>query len=243
MARKDWQQMDSKDDLAALGISPHRGRGWRILSGVLLVGTATFAAAYYLPLYRAHAALSREFRTLQNRANTQHRQLSDTLDTLKQVSSERDKLSEIAGKLQATRNALTPQAEGLERDLQGSLKKFIGTGKMQLKRQSEKLIIVLASPAFMPTAGAELTDAGKKAICLIGGVIKSADVHVAVRGYAAVTQLKNGAAWPSALSRAGNVAQLLSESCGVDASRIEALAENPLPGPEGAAVMLEIAPK
>ena len=114
---------------------------------------------------------------------------------------------------------------------------------MQLKRQSEKLIIVLASPTFVPAAGTELTDAGKKAICLIGGVIKAADVHVAVKGYAAASPLKNGAVWPSALSRAGNVAQLLSESCGVDASHIEALAENPLPGPEGAAVLIEITPR
>src|ERR1039457_2050089 len=98
MGSKDWHQMDSNDDLAAIGISPHRGRGWRILSGVLLVGTATFAAAYYLPLYRAHASLSREYRALQSQASAQHKQLTETLGTLKQISSERDKLKEIAGK-------------------------------------------------------------------------------------------------------------------------------------------------
>jgi hypothetical protein len=155
MGSKDWHRMDSNDDLAAIGISPHRGRGWRILSGVLLVGTATFAAAYYLPLYRAHASLSREYRALQSQASAQHEQLTETLDTLKQISSERDKLKEIAGKLQATRSALTPQAEGLERDLQTPLKKFVGTGKMKLKRQFEKLSITLASPTFMPAVGAD----------------------------------------------------------------------------------------
>jgi len=242
MGRKDRHQMDSTDDLAAIGISPHRGRGWRILSGILFVGTATFAAAYYLPLYRAHASLSHEYRTLQSQATLQHKQLADTVDTLKQISSERDKLSEIAGKTQATRNTLAPQTENLERSLQAPLKKFLGTGKMKMQRQAEKLSISLASPTFVPAAGAELTDSGKKAICLIGGVVKSADVHVAVKGYAATTPLKNGA-WPSALSRAGNVAQLLSESCGVDMSRIAALAENPSPGPDGTAVLLEITPK
>jgi flagellar motor protein MotB len=241
MGKKDWHQMDSSDDLAAIGISPHRGRGWKILSGVLLVGTATFAAAYYLPLYRAHSSLSREYRTLQSQANGQHKQLTETLDALRQISTERDKLSEIAGKLQATRNTLTPQAESLERDLQAPLKKFIGTGKLQIKRKSEKLSITFASPTFIAAAGSELTDAGKKAICLIGGVVKSADVQIDVRGYAATALPKNS--WQTAVSRAGNVAQLLSESCGVDPSHIEVRASNPMPGPDGAAVVLEITPK
>jgi flagellar motor protein MotB len=243
MGRKDWHQMDSNDDLAAIGISPHRGRGWKILSGVLLVGTATFAAAYYLPLYRAHSSLSREYKTLQSQASAQRQQLTETLDALKQLSSERDRLSEIAGKLQATRNTLTPQAESLERDLQVPLKKFVSTGKLQIRRRSEKLSITFASPTFIAAAGAELTDAGKKAICLIGGVIKSADVHVDVKGYTAATPTKSGTGWQSALLRAGNVAQLLSESCGVDASRIEAHTGNPMPGPDGAAVMLEVTPR
>ncbi len=241
MGRKDWNQMDSNDDLAAIGISPNRGRGWKILSGVLLVGTATFAAAYYLPLYRAHSSLSHEYRTLQTQATAQHQQLTETLDALKQVSSERDKLSEIAGKLKAKRSTLTPQAESLERDLQAPLKKFIGTGKLQIKRQSEKLSITFASPTFMAAAGSELTDAGKKAVCLIGGGIKSADVHVDVKGYAAATPTK-GTGWQTAVTRAGNVAQLLSDSCGVDASRIVA-AGSPMPGPDGAAVALEIVPR
>ena len=227
--------MDSKDDLAAIGISPHPGRGWRILSGVLLVGTLTFAAAYYLPLYRAHASLTKEYRALSNQANTQHKQLLDTLDTLKQVSTERDQLNEIARKLQRTSEILTPQAEGLERVLRNALKKYLGQGKLQLVRKSEKLSITLASPALVAATGADLTDAGKKALCLVGATIKSASVGVAVGG--------NASAWKLATARAGNAAQLLGESCGVDSSRIEVRVSSPAPSADGTAIILEITPR
>ena len=243
MGRKDWQQMDSKDDLAAIGISPHRGRGWRVLSGILLVGMATFTTAYYLPLYRAHAALRQEYRTLSSQANTQHKQLTDTLDTLKQVSTERDHLHEIAGNQRRNSDALLPQAESLEHDLQTSLKKYLGQGKLQLVRQSEKLRITMASPLLVAATGADLTDAGKKALCLVGGTIKSADVRVVVEGYGAGSMPRNTAAWQVAATRAGNAAQLLGESCGVDSSRIEVQVSNPMPSPDGTAILLEITPR
>lgn len=242
MGRKDWQQMDSKDDLAAVGISPHRGRGWRVLSGILLVGTATFAAAYYLPLYRAHAALRQEYRTLSSQANTQHKQLTDTLDALKQVSTERDHLHEIAGNQQRISDALIPQAESLEHDLVAALKQYLGQGKLQLVRQSEKLRITIASPLLVAATGADLTDAGKKALCLVGGTIKSADVRIVIQGYGPGSMPSNTATWQAAATRAGNAAQLLSGSCGVDSSRIEVHVTNPVPSPDGIALLLEIAP-
>ncbi len=241
MGNKDWQRLDSKDDLSAIGISPNRGRGWRIVSGILFIFALTFALAYYLPLYRAHASLSREFRTLSGQAVTQHKQLSDTLDALKLISADRDRLNTIAATMQKTSDALTPEAESLERDLTTALKKFLGTGKLQLVRHKEKLQITLASPALLPLAGADLTDTGKKSLCAVGGVLKTADVHVVIQGHASASTPKS-AAWKLAAARAGAAAQLLSETCGVDSSRVELSVRDPSHGSEGAALTLEITP-
>ena len=241
MGNKDWQRLDSKDDLAAIGISPNRGRGWRIVSGLLFILALTFALAYYLPLYRAHASLSHEFRTLSGQAVTQHKQLTDTLDTLKLISADRDRLNAIAGTMQKTSDALTPEAESLEHDLTTVLKKFLGAGKLQLVRHKDKLQVTLASPTMLTATGADLTEAGKKSLCAVGGVLKTADVHVIIQGYASATT-PNGAAWKLSSARAGAAAQLLSESCGVDPGRIELRVRDPLHGSEGAALSLEITP-
>jgi flagellar motor protein MotB len=243
LARKDWHQLDSTDDLAAVGISPHRGRGWRVLSGILFVGAATFAVAYHLPLYRAHAALSREYLTLSTQANTQHKQLTETLDTLKQISTERDRLNETASKLQKSSDTLAPQAETLERSLQAPLKKYLGPGKAQLSRQKEKVQLALANPALVASTGADLTDAGKKTLCLLGGTLKSADVHIVVHGYGSPSLPKKTAVWQIPALRASNAAQLLSESCGLDASRIEVSVGSSSPSPQGVAIQLEITPR
>lgn len=243
MGKNDWQRLESTDDLAAIGVSPHRGRGWRIVCGILLVGAATFAVAYYLPLYRAHAALSREYLTLSTQSKTQHEQLTETLDTLKQVTTERDHLNETASKQQKAGDTLAPQAESLERSLQSSLKKYLNPSVARLTRQKEKLHLDLASPALVASAGADLTDAGKKTLCLVGNAIKSADVHVIVRGYGAKSLPKKVSAWQIAALRAGNAAQLLSESCGVEASRIQIVVANLTPDSDGTAAQVEIGPR
>ena len=242
MGNKDWQLLDSKDDLAALGVSPHRGRGWRILSGLLFVAAATFAGAYYMPLYRAHSTLSREYRTLSNQASTQHKQLTETLDTLKQVSAERDRLNTIAGTKQKSSETLTPQSANLERDLQTPLKKFIGPGKLQMTRHKETLRVILSSPTLVPAAGSDLTDTGKKAVCLIGTALKSADIHISIQGYGTATQPRGAPAWKLAAARAAATAQFLSESCGVDPNRVEVLVRDQSHASGDAAVLLEITP-
>jgi flagellar motor protein MotB len=242
MGNKDWQRMDSKDDLAAMGVSPHRGRGWRIFSGVLFVTVLTFAVAYYLPLYRAHDSLSREYRALSVQASTQHQQLADTLDTLQRISVERDRLNTVAATKQKSSEALIPQAEGLERDLNTALKKYLGKGKVQVTRQQERLHVSLASPALVQATGADLTDPGKKSLCAVGGALKSADVHITVQGFAAGPVAEAATAWKLASARAAGAAQLLSETCGVAPGRVEVVVRDPSHAMEDAALSLEIAP-
>jgi len=227
MRKKDWQNLDGNDSLPEASLSPNRGRGWKILSGVLFVATATFAAAYYLPLYRAHGSLSREYRTLSTEAKTQHKQLEDTLDTLKLVSAERDQLNQVAGPKQKNSAVATRDAESLERELQGALKKFIGKGKLQLSRENDKLHLTLSSPALVSAATGDLTDLGKKSLCQLGTIVKSKPMHVSVQGFAAPVAGNSPAAWKLAGVRAATAAQLISESCGVDPRRVEAKLSEP----------------
>jgi len=243
MGKKDWQNLDGNDSLPEASFSPSRGRGWKVLSGVLFVATATFAAAYYLPLYRAHGSLSTEYRSLSTVAKTQHKQLEEALETLKAVSAERDQLNQVAGPKQKNNAVAIHDAESLERDLQGALKKFIGKGKLQLSREKDKLRLVLSSPALVAAATGDLTDMGKKSLCQLGTIVKSKAMHVSVQGFAAPVAGNSLAAWKLAGVRAANAAQLISESCGVDPRRVEAKLSEPTNITDDVVLAVEITPE
>jgi hypothetical protein len=239
MGRKDWERMDSINELAS--ISGNRGRGWRIFSGVLLAGLATLAAAYYLPLHRAHAALIVKFRNLSQEATTQRKQLTDTISTLKQVADERDALSAQSRKKQEANASIASQLDSLERELKTQLKKYIGPHKLQLERQKEKLTFTLDSPAMVASTGGTLTEAGKSAICIIGAGAKAANLATLVRAVAVTPANKPGPDWLNPALRAGNASQQLVAKCGLEASTIS-MQIGPPSSKLTAALVLDIVP-
>lgn len=243
MGKKDWEKLTETDELAAVGVSRNRGRGWKILSGLLFVGSVTFVFAYYVPLYRAHALLRSEYKTASTEAANFRKQLVDTVATLNQTNDECDKLRGEVRRQEKDTGALASRTERLERSLQAPLKKFQGKGRLSLSRQQEKLRVTLAAPALVAPTGGDLTDFGKKALCALGSSLKDSDVHVVVQGLGVGPTDKAGSAWQVAATRAGNAAQLLSKSCGVDSSRIEVTVNAAASAQDGEAVALEITPK
>jgi len=239
MASKDWQRMDSIDEIAS--ISGNRGRGWRIFSLILLVGAATFVAAYYLPLYRAHTTLVDKFRSLSREANTQHKQLTETIDTLKQVAAERDHLSESSRKEQEASSARASQVDSIERELRTQLKKFIGPAKLGMEQQKGKLVFTLASPALVAKTGGALAEAGKSVICVIGAAAKAADLGIQI--HAAVAAIDPKATdWQVSALRAGNAAQQLVDKCGVESKRVKLQVTPASPRVDAMSLIIEIAP-
>jgi hypothetical protein len=242
MGKNDWAQLADAEDLASVGVSSHPGRGWKIFSGLLVVGSATFAIAYFVPLYRAHALLREQYKTATTQAATFRKQLADTVATLNQTSDECGKLRTQVHAQDKNTAVLVSHSERLERSLQAPLKKFQGKGRLSLERQQEKLRVTLPAPALVAPTGGDLTDFGKKALCALGGSLKDSDVHVVVQGLGVGATDKAGSAWQMAATRAGNAAQLLSKSCGVDSSRIEVTVNPTTVATVGGAVVLEITP-
>lgn len=242
MGKKDWEKLTDADDLSAIGISKSHGRGWKVFSGLLFVGAGAFVAAYYLPLYRAHSKLVTEYQTASTQASTFHQQLTDTIGTLNHTTEECDKLRTEVRKQNKEAEALAGRAERLERSLQPALKKFLGKGKLTLERNKEQLRVALAAPAAVAATGGDLTDFGKKALCAVGASLKDADTHVVVLGLGVAPNEKSDNAWQLAAARAGNAAQHLSKSCGVESSRIKVAVSAAPPPTSGPAVLaLEIA--
>lgn len=242
MGRNDWSKLADTEELASVGVSRHRGRGWKIVAGLLFVGSATFTVAYYIPLYRAHSQLRAEFKATSTEAANFRKQLVDTVATLNQTSDDCSKLRAKVHEREKNTAAFGSQLEKLERSMQAPLKKFQGKGRLALERQQEKLRVTLAAPVLVAPAGGDLTDAGKKALCALGGTLKDSAIRVVVQGLGVDPADKTGSAWQLAATRAGNAAQLLSKNCGVESSRIEVAVSPSAAGSDGAAVALEITP-
>ncbi len=243
MGKNDWAKLADTEDLAAVGVSRHPGRGWKVFSGLLFVGSATFAIAYYVPLYRAHALLREQYKTATTDAVNFRKQLVDAVATLNQTTDECSKLRSQAHQDEKSTAALVSHAERLERSLQVPLKKFQGKGRLSLERKQERVRVTFAAPALVAPTGGDLTDFGKKALCALGSSLKDSEFHVVVQGLGVGAVDKAGSAWQVAAARAGNTAQLLSKSCGVDSSHIEVTVNAAAATADGAAVALEITPR
>jgi flagellar motor protein MotB len=242
MTKKHWENLTEADDLAAVGVPRHRGRGWKILAGLLLIGAASFVIGYYLPLYRAHALLRNEYKTKSTEASTFRQQLVDTVATLKQTTEELSKLQSEAAKQQKGTEALAMRSEQLEHRLQAPLKKFLGKGRLGVERLHDKLRITLPAPAMVAATGGELTDFGKKALCALGASIKDSNVQLSIQGLGVSPSEKSASAWQLAATRAGNAAQWMSKTCGVDATRIEVVVRSATQTTETATLAVEVTP-
>jgi chemotaxis protein MotB len=77
MGKKNpWEESDHEVVAHEAGMRASRSKRWlRLVVGLVVVGTLTFIGAYYVPLFRAHAALRDEFQQL----SEARRQLDETL--------------------------------------------------------------------------------------------------------------------------------------------------------------------
>lgn len=240
MAKKNWEKLAEADDLsAAVGISAHRGRGWKVFSGLLLVGAAAFVVAYYVPLYRAHGKLRGEYQVATSQASTFRQQLNDAVGALNQVTQERDKLQQEVRQQNKAAEDLAQRGERIERALQPALKKFIGKGKLSVERSKETLRVALGSPSVINATSGDLSDFGKKALCAVGTALKTTSAHVRVLGLG-VEPSKAEPPWQLTATRAGAAAQHLTKSCGISSSQVEAMVRADGSAPAGAVILLEV---
>jgi hypothetical protein len=224
MARNPW---DDDPDVAAMRSMRPRsgGTSWgRILFGVLLVGCGTFAFAYYVPLYRAHASLVSDHAKLRG-------ELEGAQSAAKQAQSEAKTLQEQKEELQA------------ERDKRENAKKSAGAGaestrdavlaamdKAVKKKQAvavveESGVRAGISPSFLLAPGKlDVSSAGKDALCglakasgssilRVSAVAANGDVPPALNA-----KVPNG--WAYAGAAAATVADTLETKCSVARTRI-----------------------
>ena len=221
MGKNDWQRAEALDDLNADFVPQKRGGFFRVVAVLLLLGTAVLATAYYIPLYRAHSALTSEYRKLANEAATQRRQLTESIETLKRISAERDALATQARSQLKQGESARTQNEKLEQGLESALKKFTGKGRIEMRKQGGQVILTMAAPATIGLGTADVTEFGKKALCALARPAKTAGSKAVITGMGVVLQPKKEFSFALAATRAASIAKLLSDGCGFPPDKIE----------------------
>ncbi|HWA73587.1 MAG TPA: hypothetical protein VG937_14680 [Polyangiaceae bacterium] len=222
MGRNPW---DDDPDLQMLrGRSSGPTRWGRVLGGILLVGVATFAGAYYLPLFRAHSTLTAEHRRAVDQIQTLAQSLSETKSELKTVTARKDELEAEKKKHESSAADSSSQLDSLKADLAGRLDKAAKKGLAQVSVGDGAVLVALADAALFTPHKLELSAPGKQLLCEVGKaaekrqlVVSAADADETAD--AALTQ-KYPNAWALRAARAAAAADGLQSKCGATAQLI-----------------------
>jgi chemotaxis protein MotB len=248
MARQGWENALDDDLLARSSSSGFWSGLLRWLVGLFIVGTLTAGAAYYLPLHRAHKALTEQYAVLQKRADADDAELKKTKTDLASAEADRNKLKDEHGEQEARQKAAKDQGGKLRDVLTTKLAGYARSHLVVTARGD--MAAVLFPPALVRMQGAEITESGKTSLCT---VIKSMSTAgpLSYRVGAYVAHADAAAAGPreQAAGRATSAARALEEKCAVPGTRILAAGflEAPstgdgAPGGGGDDLELDVAP-
>ncbi len=230
------------------------GQGRWLGVGLLAIGTATFVGAFYVPLYRAHDALSREHTAVVDQLESTHAALIRTQSELTRMRQESDVLRQSRDGAVAAARA---RADGLRRELAGGAIERLSKKDALSVSTSETAVLLSFDPASVfLSRDTVVSNAGRKAICEVIRVVgKTTSIHVHdfLTGGAPVPSGFTSSyptAWSFTAARAAGVAEALEEDCGVPGAVLRATGdakqdrfEAALGAGRGERLVLEIAAK
>ena len=219
-------------DLGPYGKS--RGTRWgRLFAGLLFVAGATFVAAYYVPLYRAHQKLAEQYRELGQRAQTLSDAASKAQSELKAASEARDRLQAEQDARESAKKNSADQQEHARLALSSKLDKYLKKGNASLLANAGSLYVALDSALLFVPQKVDLTPAGRTLLCDVAKASEAKALTVRATLADAVVPAPLAATYPSAwalsAARAASVAQGLEQTCAFSAAQLSAVGNGAQP--------------
>lgn len=243
MARKAaWE------DLADADMGPYarrRSTSWgRVFFGLLLIAAATFVAAYYVPLYRAHQRLGEQYRELGQRSQALSESVNKVQQELKSTTEQRDRLQAEHDQSASVKKADGERQERLRAALSSKLDRFLKKGSAAVVVHEGALVVAFDAALLFVPQKLDLNPTGRQLLCdaLKAGEAKAVTVRAALaEGAAAPAALAKTYPSPWLLSavRAAAVAQGLQDACAVPAAQLSATGVASLPALPGFKVSAE----
>jgi chemotaxis protein MotB len=224
MARNPWD--DDPDILAMRGsMRPRGATSWgRILFGVLIVACGTFGLAYYLPLFRAHAALVKDHSRLRSEVETARSSLKQAQSDLKTANEKREELEAERDKRESEKKALGAGSEATKSSLLASLDKPAKKKQALVGVDEGGVRVALASSFLFSTGKIDVSDSGKDALCNIAKASAQGTLRVtsiaADGDIPAALKTKYENAWEYTGAASASVANTLENKCSVARARL-----------------------
>jgi flagellar motor protein MotB len=217
----NWQD---DPDLAAM--RPRRGSTpWgRILMGVMLVGCGTFGLAYYLPLYRAHHALSDDHAKLREKVEGLEQSLQKAESELKTITAKRDELQASAQDAEAKQSAHASDLGPVKDAIASAVDKQVKKKAAAVGSDAAGARVALAASALFTTGKTEVSAGGAALLCAVAKAAGSRPLHVTAvatdADVPAPLKTKYDTAWAYTAATAAEVASTLHDKCSVSGAKL-----------------------
>lgn len=226
MAKNPFETMDP--DLRAMGASMRPTAGpvsWgRVLTGILVVGCATFALAYYLPLQRAHETLTRSFSQLQSQVDTANRGLKEAQAQTQEASEAKQALQGQLNELKQLDKAHAEANRAVTSSLEAKLQKPLAKNQAAVGSMDAQAVVALSLAYVLTPGKLEVSPQGKDALCTTAAAANKKTIRVLAvadkKSIPAVLAAKLKTPLDYTSGVAALVAQTLLDKCSVEPTRV-----------------------
>jgi len=201
-------------------------RWGRVATGVLVVGCATFAFAFYVPLMRAHEALIKQFLSLQSQVDSAKRAVQDARTQAKDALEQKQALEDQMAQAKHDEKSRSEASASIKSTLESKLQKQAAKEQASVASVDGQAVVTLSLNYLLTRGKVELSPDGKAALCGVATASNKRPLRVlAVADKksippALVAKLKTPLDYGGAV--AALVAQTLLDKCGVDAAHLSA---------------------
>ena len=242
MGKNVFEDMDP--DLSAMRASMRPSAGpmrWgRVLTGVLVVGCATFAFAFYVPLMRAHEALTKQFLSLQAQVDAANRSLQDAQTQAKDLVEQKQSLQEQIAQAKRAEKSGADASASAKAALESKLQKVVAKEQAAVGTADGQAVATLSLNYLLTRGKLEVSPDGKAALCSVAAASnKRAIAVMAVADKKSIpaplaAKLKTPLEYGGAV--AAVVAQTLLDKCSVEPAQLSVTS---FPGEPAASTKIE----
>lgn len=167
MGKNAFEDMDP--DLNAMRASMRASAGpmrWgRVLTGILVVGCATFAFAFYVPLLRAHEALTKQFLSLQSQVDAANRSVQDAQTQAKDLLEQKQALQEQIAQAKQVEKTGSDASASVKTALESKLQKVVAKDQAAIGSANGQAVATLSLNYLLTRGKLEVSPDGKAALC------------------------------------------------------------------------------
>ena len=228
MGNNAFEDVDPDVKAMRASMRPSAGpmRWGRVLTGVLVVGCATFAFAFYVPLLRAHEALTKQFLSLQSQVDSANRSVQDAQTQAKEALEQKQAMQEQMAQAKQLEKSGSEASASVKTALESKLQKPIAKDQAAVGSADGQAVATLSLNYLLTRGKLELSADGKVALCSVATASNKRAIRVlAVADKKSIpaplaAKLKTPLDYGGAV--AALVAQTLLDKCSVDAALLSA---------------------